>query len=402
MTEIDPTPCHSCGSNRVRSVLDCGMQPVSHRFLAYATEPELRHEMKLRVCPDCALVQAAVPPPPEALRPVFDWISYNEPEAHLDELVASLATLPGINPESRIGTIVTGRERTAERFSDKGFHNARRLDLRGDFGILEPNAGTETLQAVLIAGASAKITALSGAFDLLVVRHILEHAHDVCGLLQGVHRLLKTGGYAVFEVPDCEEALLDCDYSILWEEHVLYFLPSTLRGCLERGGFEVLQQLRPRFSLLAVTRKSDAAVSLHAVPGWSDQVLGAVSFGESLETIRKAVIAALQRIRGALGRLAFYGAGHMACTWLNLLRLGDQFDFVVDDHPKKKGMFMPGVRLPIIASSEVAGHGVTACVSALSAEAEGRVMAANPEFTARGIRFFSIFPRRHNALLTSS
>jgi SAM-dependent methyltransferase len=377
------------------------LQPVSHRFLASATEPEALHEMKLRVCADCALVQAAVPPPPDALRPVFDWISYNEPEAHLDELVTSLAALPGMNPESRIGTIVTGRERTAERFCDRGFLNARRLDLRGDFGILEPNAGTETLQAVLSAGASAKI-ASPGAFDLLVVRHIVEHAHDVSGLLQGLHRLLKTGGYAVFEVPDCEEALLDCDYSILWEEHVLYFLPSALRGCLERGGFEVLQQLRPRHSLVAVTRKSETAVSPQAVPGCAEQVLRAVSFGESLESTRKAVIAALQRIRRASGRLAFYGAGHMACTWLNLLKLGDQFNFVVDDHPKKKGMFMPGVRLPIIASSEVAGCGVTACVSALSAEAEGSVIAANPEFTARGIRFFSIFPRRHNALLTSS
>ena len=47
-------------------------------------------------------------------------------------------------------------------------------------------------------------------------------------------------GYVVFEVPDATRALDRLDYTTVWEEHVLYFTPATLRGCLERAGFEVV------------------------------------------------------------------------------------------------------------------------------------------------------------------
>jgi hypothetical protein len=43
--------------------------------------------------------------PANVLVPIYEWITYNEPEGHLDALVDRLTRLPGIDEESFIGGI---------------------------------------------------------------------------------------------------------------------------------------------------------------------------------------------------------------------------------------------------------------------------------------------------------
>ena len=51
------------------------------------------------------------------------------------------------------------------------------------------------------------------------------------------------------------------------------------------------------------------------------------------------------------GPVAVLGAGHLACAFINYLRVGEHVSFVVDDNPHKHGLRMPGSRLPIRGAS---------------------------------------------------
>ena len=89
--------CRVC-SREVRDWLDFGPQAVRNRFLRSADEPEYTHPLRVGYCTACGTVQLADPPPADELRPRLGWISYNEPERHLDDLAAKLVRLPGITP----------------------------------------------------------------------------------------------------------------------------------------------------------------------------------------------------------------------------------------------------------------------------------------------------------------
>ena len=93
-----------------------------------------------------------------------------------------------------------------------------------------------------------------------------------------------------------------------------------------------------------------------------------------------------------------FGAGHLSCFWINVLGVEAELEFVVDDHPAKRGLRMPGSRLPIRGSSALLEENITLCLLSLSPESEAKVLAKNPEFLARGGSFASIFPGRPNSL----
>jgi methyltransferase family protein/putative zinc binding protein/C-methyltransferase-like protein len=392
--------CHSCLARAVNVVLDCGPQPVGNRFLHSRHAAESLFPLVVGQCAACGLIQLGHPAPVDELRPRFDWISYTEPDAHLDALVEELTRLPGIVQQSHVGAVVLGQDKTLECFEKRGFRNTWQIDLQRDLGVAGPYAGTETLQSRLTPASAGCIAEKQGLFDLLVVRHMVEHAHHVQEFLAAIRSMIKPDGYAIFEVPDCETAFATCDYSILWEEHVFYFMPATFRHCLETAGFAVLGLQRPTYSLVALTRPQPALQPPRVPPLVLQAEIDRMShFASSLPRLRQCTQDALRRLSGPV---AFFGAGHMACTYISLLELGGALDCVVDDHPQKRGMFMPGSRLPVVGSDALAHRGITACISALSPGSEARVAAKNASFTAAGGRFLSIFSGRPNSLLIES
>ncbi len=383
--------CHSCQQTAVRDILDCGPQPISNRFLFTANAPEVTFPLILGQCVDCGLVQISHPVPAAELRARFDWISYTEPEGHLAALVSELAALPGITSASRVGAVVFGGDTTNIRFKERGFENNWRVDLHHDLGDKEPCSGTETIQERLTPAVAQKIVNRHGLFDLLVVRHMVEHAQDVKCFLAAIQTMLHPGGYAVFEVPDCERPFDELEYSILWEEHVFYFMPATFRHCLTSAGFEVLDLQRPRYSLVAITRKTDLVTVAVPLPA---EVLAvecsrARKFARELPFRRASVVKMLQ----ACGKVAFFGAGHQGCMYINLLGLKSELAFVLDDHPKKQKLFMPGSHLPILSSSTLADASAQMCLSSLGVDTDRKVAAKNPAFLAHGGKFVSIFAR---------
>src|SRR5262245_2219314 len=94
--------CISCDAPAVEMLMDFGPQPPSNRFLRPADGTEERHPLLLGQCQACTLLQLIEPMPVEMVRSRFEWLTYSEPEGHLDQLVERLAKLPGLTPEAKI------------------------------------------------------------------------------------------------------------------------------------------------------------------------------------------------------------------------------------------------------------------------------------------------------------
>jgi hypothetical protein len=394
--------CFLCGQDQCATLVDFGPQPVCHHFFD-GSQPEVRHPFRLGQCQACGLAQLMDPIPPRQLTPHFDWITYNEPEAHLDTLVEILRGLPGITPESGICGVSFKENSTRERLAKLGFRNNWRIDFQADLDIADPRAGVEIAQERIRPGLERRLHAKHGAPAIVLVRHILENTRDPIAFLEALRRLVQPGGFIVFDSPDSARGFDLLDYTMLWEDHTFYFVESTFQMCLQRGGFTVarFEQYRSPHEncLVAIAQPGQ-------VPGTASPSIAALEqekerlarFASGWEPRRLAMRKLFQEWRQR-GKIALFGAGHRAVMFINLLGLADLIDFVVDDHPRKRGLRLPGSRLPIVGSEVLAGNEVKLCLSSLGPESEAKVVQKFRHFVEQGGTFASIYPTRPGSLL---
>jgi hypothetical protein len=387
----------------VIQLIDFGKQPVSHRFLFSREEGEYLGALKIGQCQNCGLVQQLDPMPVDELRPRFDWLTSTEPERHIDDLVQNIIRLPGITPDSKICGISWKEDTTLERLNNLGYRNTWRLKPKLDLGVGEAFADVETVQKSLTFECSEKIVQKRGRVDIVIARHIIEHAFDVREFLMAIRNLLTLRGYVVFEIPDCERSLENLDYTTIWEEHILYFTPETFKNCFSFGGFELVKFVREEYPLedsyVGIARINEFIKPSFSHPQKLRQECErARRFAQKIEDRRRELKTYLLKYRQQCGKVAIFGAAHMCCAFINLMELKDCIDFVVDDNPNKKGMFMPGCRLPIYGSDVILNENVQLSLLTLSPASERKVIQNNREYINRGGEFKSIFPNNPMAL----
>lgn len=392
--------CRACCSLNVSPLLDLGTQPVSNRFLHSGSEQEYLFPLKLALCRDCGLIQLADLIPVEEIKPKFDWVTYNEPEDHLDSLVDKLAALPGVNRDSVFLGISFKDDSTLQRFKDKGFTRVKRIDPVSHFGIMDKGVGIETIQMCISPEKMRQVAQKTGKADMVIVRHVLEHAYDLQRFLSGLKELLTDDGYLVIEIPDCSRAVSHLDYTTIWEEHVVYFSPATFRFCIENAGFSIggfaVYPYPFEDSLLCIARvqkgeriiRDDVHLSLSA----------AQKFAAEFPLYKNKVRSFLTKQRRERGKIVMFGAGHLACVYINFFGLKDFIEFVIDDNPNKKGLLMPGSRLPIVTSEALLSPDVKLCLLALNPLNEAKILAKNSSFLSNDGKFLSIFPASSIAL----
>ncbi|HMC65225.1 MAG TPA: class I SAM-dependent methyltransferase [Gemmataceae bacterium] len=395
--------CHLCRQPAVQELLDFGPQPVCNRFLAHRWEGEYRHRLAMGVCHSCGLVQLLDPPPAIQLAPRVGWITYNEPEGHLDTLADTLARLPGLTSDAVIAGVTFKDDSTLRRLRDRCFSRTWRIDPGADLGIGQAHLGIETIQAKLNPAIARELVRARGPADVVVARHILEHAHDLHGFLAALRTLVRPEGYVVFELPDARRALERHDYSTVWEEHLCYFSPVTLQHGLRQAGFSVAHfEVYPyslENSLVAIVRPEQYGVPARPPdPVLRSEIDRALQFARGFSEARALYQRLLGKYRSEQGPTAILGAGHLACAFINLLGLRTYFEFVVDDNPHKQGLLMPGSRLPICGSAALVRRDIGLCLMTVAPESEAKVIGNNQAFLDGGGLVASIFPESKYAL----
>ena len=396
------TLCHACRSAAVAQLIDLGPQPICNRFLTDAKAQQSLYPMVIGQCDACALVQISRPVPAREMLPRFDWITYNEPEPHLDALVERITRLPGVSKASRICGVSFKDDSTLARFERLGFVNTWRIDPGADLGVRETGIGVETIQDRLTPQMAALLRDKRGASDIVIVRHIIEHTHDLPGFMSALRDLMSATGYIVFEAPDCERAFEQDEFTTLWEEHIVYFTPETFCRTLATGGFALVEFMVHPYpfenSLIAIARRDERPARAVPSPAPATETARFRKFAQALPKYGERIQRYLTDYSVQHGKIALFGAGHLAATYINLFGLAPLIEVVADDNPNKRGLFMPGSALPIRGSAALIEENIKLCLLGLSPQSEDKVIGNNRGFVERGGTFASIFATSARAL----
>ncbi len=382
--------CKSCNTNAVVSKLNLGEQPPSNRYQANAGRETDTHTLELGICINCGLIQLLHPMPVSMVRSRFNWIKYNEPEFHLDNLVEELIKLEDLTVDSKIVGLTYKDDTTLERFEKKGFRNLHSMQLpeRNDSPV--HFNGLETIQQIVTDG---KDFGLDTNIDLLLVRHVLEHAHNLTAFLKNIAKNVKEGGYLVFEIPDSKKFLQNKNYCFVWEEHIVYFTDTTLRSFFERNGFEVIIMFRYEASLedslVALIRNTKKETDDVTRIVLNKELKAMDTFSNAYPAVKAIHKEFLQTAYNAGKKIAVFGAGHLAAKYINLFELKDLISNVIDDSKDKEKLHMPGSLVAIKNSYALAQTDI--CLLALSPESQEKVLGLKRNMIKPGGQFYSVF-----------
>lgn len=396
------TFCRICGAECDAAMLDLGQQPICNRFLLTAAEKQTRFPLTLVYCPKCALPQIRRPISSRELKPRFEWITYREPEPHLDDMVDKVLSLGELPRNAQIVGLSYKDTTTLERFRGKGFHGTRAIHPTVDLGISADHVEMETMQREIDRRKGVALAEKYGQADLLIARHILEHTHDTREFMEAISDMLKPGGTIVLEVPDFGRCMDSNNYIPVWEEHILYFNFRALVALIEFYGFEVIHAYEHHYALenaLVAFARSGGKRSFNSRSSGDSRATELARwrrFAASFETTNAKIKAGLDNAAAQYGRIALFGAGHISCKFVNFFNIENRIEFVADNDQYKTGLFMPGSALPILPSSELVRQNIRFCLLGLSPESEQKAIQSHQEFLGRGGVFKSIFPANAN------
>jgi hypothetical protein len=194
-----------------------------------------------------------------------------------------------------------------------------------------------------------------------------------------------------------------CDYTTIWEEHTLYYTADTFRHGLSVAALDIVRMENYEYpfenSLVAIATSNGAGnVASPPAAAVERERQRGITFGRSYAAYREKVRRFVGEYRRSRGRIALFGAGHLACMFVNLFELGEWMECVIDDNPHKLGLYMPGSKLPIVTSTELLKSDITLCLLSLNPIGQQKVIERNAAFVARGGTFASIFPASANAI----
>jgi SAM-dependent methyltransferase len=350
------TTCRTCGSNRLRLLVDYGHMPLAGGFL---TRDELAQQaafpLRLARCEDCTLMQILDVVPPADIFTQYSYIS------------STTRTL--IDHFADMGREIVAAERAAGRLVvEFGCNDGILVRPMRDAGArvvgVDPSdvalrasreGGWPLLQTYFDDTAAARVKAEHGPARIVTGNNVFAHVDDLHAIVRGVTALLEDEGVFIFEVQYQGDLLALVQYDTVYHEHTCYHSLTALARLLAAHQLRIVDVKRIPIhagSVRVTAARADTgrqpapivAEMLDAERGWNVD-----RFGEQVETRRQSLRRLVMDLRRAGRRVVGYGAAGRSTILLNFCGLGtDLVEYVLDMSPLRSGKYVPGVSIPIV------------------------------------------------------
>lgn len=335
------------------------------------------------------LVRIQTPIPYYEMRPRFDWLTETEPAQHLNDTSAMISNaIGGSDKVNVLGVSYRDKKHAGILEAQYGIKEISYVNYRSH--TQEEIFKIETIQH-LITQKGDVLGEEYGQFDLILANRILHHVHDPTAFLSGISKMLSEDGCIYFEVPDCQRGFYEKDYSIIFEEHTLYFTKTSLCNLLESAGYEVqwcFEYMYPVENSLSILVKKK---EIRERNFFCEKNIFQ-EFVDSFSTTKKNTQRFFREI-AKNQRICLFGAGHHGCTFVNLFELSNYFKFVVDDNQNKQDYYLPGTNLEIVSSDALTNNEIDVCFISVSQVNEKKVVEKIKSLSRNKVQCYSIFPK---------
>ncbi len=221
-------------------------------------------------------------------------------------------------------------------------------------------AGVPTLVAFFGRTVANEMAAEGQLADLLVANNVLAQVPDINDFVSGLKTILAPKGTLSIEVPHLVQLIAGTQFDTIYHEHFSYFALTTLDRILGSHGLAVwdVDELPIHGGSIRVlaahvedsSRKVSERVETIEAAERSGLLMSAefAAFAERVRIAKRRLVGFLVEAADRGQRVVGYGAPAKGNTLLNYCGIRrDLMEFTVDRSPHKRGLYLPGSRLPI-------------------------------------------------------
>ena len=366
--------CRICNSSDLVVYLAMGQTPLANSYLSGEDrdKPEFTEELALQVCLSCGLSQLTRVVHPDMMFRNYLYVSSTTQtfRDHCDEMSSTLLQASGAAPGALVLDIASNDGCLLSKFRDRGM-NVIGVDPAENLAREANASGIRTLCAYWSPTIARDIVARFGRPLIVTATNVFAHVDDVHGFVDAVTVCLADRGIFVIECPYLVDFIDRNEFDTAYHEHLSYLAVSPLTRLMEAHGLRVFhveyfRDLHGGTIRVYVCRDGDHPVTgdvagYHAREqefGLFDRSLY-TAFAARVQTNKEQLRMLIATLRAEGKTIWAYGASAKGNTLMNFFELtARDVPTVIDDNPKKWGMYTPGSRMHIVGIDQLAHHRV--------------------------------------------
>lgn len=371
--------CLLCGSAALEDVIDLRPTPPANALASTAEEAQgaVRFPLRLMRCAACSHVQLADQVDRDVLFRDYKYATGAAPGLvrHFGALARILVDRHQLAPGSAVVEIGSNDGTLLREFAGKGMR-VLGVDPAVDLARHARETGVPTYATHFDDSVAEKILAERGPADMVLANNVLAHVGDLNGTLKGIRRLLKPGSHGVFEAAHLLPMAVNGMYEFIYHEHMSYFSLYSMRAAVNRHGMEIVDVeevttqggsircwVQPANTVTPVGISPRVAELLHREDA-AGIIDGSVmtQFARRVSRISTALRDVINGLRGSGKHICGYGASARAVTLMTQAGIDDVIEWVIDDNPRKAGLYVPGSGTPVVTFREFDRDAADYCV----------------------------------------
>lgn len=363
--------CRHCGADLTLPLIDLGSAPPSNAFLTDATlrAPEKWFPLRVLVCTECWLAQTEDYAGAEELF-AADYAYFSSFStswlAHAERYVADMTARFDLDSSSQVIEVAANDGYLLQ------YVKARGIPCLG----VEPTASTaaaarvrgiDIVEDFFGVRLARKLVGQSLSADLITANNVLAHIPDINDFVAGIAHLLKSSGVATFEFPHLLRLVAGNEFDTVYHEHFSYLSLTAVARIFDRSNLVVfdVEELPTHGGSLRVFAQRKDSHAKQATPRVAAMVLREnvaqmttrdyySAFQAKADRVKNDFVSFLVETKRAGKKIAGYGAAAKGNTLLNYAGVRpDLLPWVADRSPAKRGKYLPGSRIPVVAEAHL-------------------------------------------------
>jgi SAM-dependent methyltransferase len=241
-------------------------------------------------------------------------------------------------------------------------------------------------------------------FSVINAAGVFFHLEELHSVSDGIKQALEENGVFVVQFLYMKSIMENNAFDQIYHEHLLYYTLETIQKLLAIHGLEMFDaylssihggQMIGFVGHPGRRTKTDRLIQLERTEQASkcNNKTSYINFAKRVKEIKARDLAYLERKRAEGKRIFGMGAPVKGNTLLNYYGIGpDTIEYLLEKNELRRGLFSPGMHIPILMEREVTEWPDVLYVLAWNFKTE--ILKNNSELIAKGVEFyFPIDPR---------
>lgn len=390
--------CRVCDSEKLELVINLGDQPWCNHFLtAEEVGKEPYYPLHVLYCLDCSTSQLSYTVNKEVMFGNHTYLSgvTKSLSAHFHGIACEVNERFNFASQTRSILDIGSNDGTQLRhFIDLGW-DVLGVESSTVTAKIANASGVKTLNTFFNAET---IKRLDRKFDVINAAGVFFHLEELHSVTEGIKIGLKDDGVFVVQFLYMKSIMENDAFDQIYHEHLLYYTLKTLQTLLQRHELELFDaylapihggqmicfvghpEMREKSQRLRDLEESENKSGCNAIEAYQ-------AFAARIELMREKNRAYLIKAKEAGKRVFGMGAPVKGNTLLNYFQVGPELiECLLEKNKLRKGLFSPGMHIPILMEDEV--DLIPDVYYVLAWNFKKEILENNKKLVDQGIEFF--------------